>query len=118
MIKMAKNSIFSSDKEYRSTYYFKPSPVPAYKRWSGNTAHKKIKDLIDKMSDADADKFHDYYEDLGEEYDRSQKYLLYGLVKDIEEGKNIDDAIKDHDLGGKPSGSLRKKPDNDAPIIF
>lgn len=111
-------NIFSSDNEYRSTYYFNPNPVPAYKRWSGKTAHKKIKELVDKMSDADADKFHDYYEDLGEEYDRSQKYLLYGLVNDLENGTDIDKAIKDHDLGGRPSGSLRKKPNIDPTIIF
>lgn len=110
--------IFSSDKEYRSTYYFKPTEVPAYKRWSGDTAHKKIKELVDKMSDADTEKFRDYYEDLGEDYDRSQKYLLYGLVKDLENGEDIDKAIKDHDIGGRPSGSLRKKPDIDPTVIF
>ena len=115
---MAKNSIFSSDKEYRSTYYFKPSTVPAYKRWSGKTSHKKIKELMEKMSDADAEKFRDYYEDLGEDYDRSQKYLLYGLVHDLENGTDIDKAIKDHDIGGRPRGSLRKKPDIDPTIIF
>lgn len=111
-------NIFSSDKGYKSKYYFKPTPVPAYKRWSGNTAHKKIKELVDKMSDADIEKFRDYYEDLGEDYDKSQKYLLYGLVKDLENGEDIDKAIKDHDIGGRPSGSLRKKPDIDPTIIF
>ena len=114
--------IFSSDKEYRSTYYFKQNTeVPAYKRWSGKTAHKKIKELIDELDDADVEKFRNYYEELGEDYDRYSKYKLYDIVSEIESGKSMDEALERNRLfKGEDSSVLKKnKPKTSSdPIVF
>lgn len=122
VIKMAKkNSIFSSDKEYKSTYYFKQNAeVPVYRRWNGRTAHKKIKDMIDELDDADIDKFREYYEDLGEDYDASAKYKLYDIVDEIKRGKSMDEALERNRLfKGEDVSTLKKnKPKSHDPIVF
>ena len=114
------SKIFSSDKDYRSTYYFKSTPMPAYKRWDGRTAHKKIKDMIDELDDAEVDKFRKYYEDLGEDYDASAKYKLYDIVDEIKRGKSMDDALEKNRLfkGEDVSTLKKKKPKSHDPIVF
>jgi len=117
VIKMAKkNRIFSTGSDYKSKYYSNSS----YRRWNGKTAHKKIKDMIDELDDADVDKFREYYEDLGEDYDRASKYKLYDIVDEIERGKSMDEALERNRLfkGEDVSTLKKKKPKSKDPIEF
>lgn len=64
---MAKNRIFSSDKDYKSPYYFKPSSASVWRssdEMKGENAHKRIKALIDKMTAEEKRAFRDYYEGI------------------------------------------------------
>lgn len=97
------------------------SSEPAYKRWSGETAHKKIKEFIDTLDDADVDKFREFYEELGEDYDLASRYKLYDIVNEIEHGKSMDAALERNRLfKGEDSSVLKKhKPKiSSDPIIF
>lgn len=85
---MAKNRIFSTSGEYKSTYYSR-----GYKSWSGKTAHNKISKMIDELSDADAENFRKYYEELGENYDKSLKFNLYDIVDSVDKGMSMDSAL-------------------------
>ena len=102
---MAKNHIFSTGSNYTSTYYSGSS----YRRWNGRTAHKRIKDMIDELDDADIEKFREYYEDLGEDYDKSAKYKLYDIVDEIRRGKSMDEALEKNRLfKGEDASELKK----------
>lgn len=92
---MAKNRIFSTSGEYKSTYYSR-----GYRSWSGKTAHNKISKMIDELSDADAEKFRQYYEELGEDYDKSLKFNLYDIVNSVNEGMSMDSALIKNRLAG------------------
>ena len=111
-----KNRIFSTESDYTSKYYSGSS----YRRWNGKTAHKKIKDMIDELDDADIDKFREYYEDLGEDYDASAKYKLYDIVNEIKRGKSMDEALERNRLfKGEDVSTLKKnKPKSHDPIVF
>lgn len=90
-----KNSIFSNKTPYTSKYYDR-----GYKSWSGKTAHNKISKMIDELSDADAEKFREYYEELGEDYDKSLKFKLYDIVDSINKGMSMDAALIKNRLAG------------------
>lgn len=88
---MAKNSIFSTSGEYKSKYYSR-----CVKSWSGKTAHNKIKRIMDELADSDKDKLRDYLEDMGENYEKPDKWEMYKVVRDIEDQVPIDQALKPH----------------------
>lgn len=90
-----KNSIFSNKTPYKSEYY-----GGGYRSWSGKTAHKKISKMIDELSDADAEKFRKYYEELGENYDKSLKFNLYDIVNSVDKGMSMDSALIKNRLSG------------------
>lgn len=92
---MAKSRIFSTSGEYKSTYYSR-----GYRSWSGKTAHNKISKMIDELSDADAEKFRKYYEELGENYDKSLKFNLYDIVNSVDKGMSMDSALIKNRLAG------------------
>lgn len=83
-----KNSIFSNKTPYKSEYY-----GGGYKSWSGKTAHKKIKELMDDLGDTDKQKVRDYLEDMGENYERPDKLAMYKVVRDIGQGKTVDEVL-------------------------
>ena len=73
-----KGSIFSSDKDYKSKYYFKPLheyTPPKATVWrssnemKGEKAHVRIKALMDKMTDEEKRAFRDYYEGIQDDED-------------------------------------------------
>ena len=77
--------------------------------------------MIDELDDADIEKFREYYEDLGEDYDKSAKYKLYDIVDEIRRGKSMDDALEKNRLfKGEDALELKKnKPKTPTgPIIF
>lgn len=92
---MAKNRIFSSNTPYTSKYYSR-----GYKSWSGKTAHNKISKMIDELSDSDAEKFREYYEELGEDYYKSLKFNLYDIVNSVNQGMSMDSALIKNRLAG------------------
>lgn len=83
-----KNSIFSNKTPYKSSYY-----GGGYKSWSGKTAHKKIKELMDELGDSDKQKVRNYLEDMGENYERPDKWVMYKVVRDIGQGKPVDEVL-------------------------
>lgn len=83
-----KNSIFSTKTPYKSSYY-----GGGYKSWSGKTAHKKIKELMDELGDSDKQKVRDYLEDMGENYEKPDKWEMYRVVRDIGQGKTVDEVL-------------------------
>lgn len=77
--------------------------------------------MIDELNDADIEKFREYYEDLGEDYDKSAKYKLYDIVDEIRNGKSMDEALEKNRLfKGEDVSTLKKnKPKTPSgPIIF
>ena len=104
---MAKNSIFSSDKDYKSKYYFKPSHefVPSKKSvWKssddmkGENAHKRIKALMDKMTTEEKRAFRDYYEGIQDddedgEYAEEELENLFAIGDKYFAGENIIEFI-------------------------
>lgn len=77
--------------------------------------------MIDELDDADIEKFREYYEDLGEDYDKSAKYKLYDIVDEIRRGKSMDEALEKNRLfKGEDASELKKnKPKTQTgPIIF
>lgn len=91
-----KNGIFSTSGEYRSEYYGR-----GYKSWSGKTAHKKIKALMDELSDGDKQKVRDYLNDMGENYEKPDKWEMYRVVREIGQGKTVDEVLKSDSKGDK-----------------
>ena len=85
---MAKSRIFSTSGEYKSEYYGR-----GYKSWSGKTAHKKIKELMDELGDSDKQKVRNYLEDMGENYERPDKWAMYKVVRDIGQGNPVDEVL-------------------------
>lgn len=85
---MAKNRIFSTSGDYKSSYY-----GGGYKSWSGKTAHKKIKELMDELGDSDKQKVRDYLNDMGENYEKPDKWEMYRVVRDIGQGKKVDEVL-------------------------
>lgn len=83
-----KNSIFSNKTPYKSAYY-----GGGYKSWSGKTAHKKIKEFMDELGDSDKQKVRDYLNDMGENYEKPDKWEMYRVVRDIGQGKKVDEVL-------------------------
>ena len=83
-----KNSIFSNKTPYKSEYY-----GGGYKSWSGKNAHKKIKELMDELGDSDKQKVRDYLNDMGENYEKPDKWEMYRVVRDIGQGKTVDEVL-------------------------
>lgn len=98
---MAKNRIFSSDKEYRSTYYFKPSSASVWRssdEMKGEKAHKRIQALIDKMTTKEKRAFRDYYEGIQDddedgEYAEEELENLFAIGDKYFAGENIIEFI-------------------------
>lgn len=97
-----KGRIFSSDKEYRSTYYFKPTSREYIWKSSdemkGEKAHDRIKALIDKMTDEEKRAFRDYYEGIQDddedgEYAEEELENLFAIGDKYFSGENIIEFI-------------------------
>lgn len=76
--------------------------------------------MIDELDDADIEKFRNYYEDLGEDYDKSAKYMLYDIVDQIKKGSTINAALEKNRLfKGEDASVLKKnKPKTSGTIIL
>ena len=85
---MAKNRIFSTSGEFKSRYNSR-----GVKSWSGKTAHNKIKELMDELGDSDKQKVRDYLNDMGENYEKPDKWAMYNVVRDISKGKPVDEVL-------------------------
>ena len=104
---MAKNRIFSSDKEYTSKYYFKQSheyTPPKAKVWrssddkKGEKAHDRIKALFDKMTTEEKRAFRDYYDGIQDddedgEYAEEELENLFAIGDKYFAGEDIIEFI-------------------------
>lgn len=99
---MAKNSIFSSNKDYKSKYYFKPTSREYIWKSSdemkGEKAHIRIKALMDKMTDEEKRAFRDYYEGIQDddedgEYAEEELENLFAIGDKYFAGENVLDFI-------------------------